>query len=289
VVVVTGLALAFVGYYNRQVTGNALLFPHVVNQQQYESLPVFIWGSPGPPRSYSNAQFEQFYNVVTRKEYSQPLAKLLWKKSYFTLQFFLGSALWIPLIAMPWTLGDRRIRLLLLQLCLSGLGLLAVRWFEPHYAAPLTAVIFAVLIQSMRHLRRWQCRGRPVGVFITRLVVLLVVARVLFYVWQPPPIDEPWSLARARVVKQLEASPGRQLVLVRYGPNHNAHDEWVYNAADIDHSRIVWAREIPGVDLKPLLDYFRGRTVWVLEPDRAPLELTPYRAEAAAQSVTPAH
>jgi len=29
----------------------------------------------------------------------------------------------------------------------------------------------------------------------------------------------------------------------------------------------VWARQIPGRDLGPLLRYFNGRHVWVVEPD----------------------
>ncbi len=164
---------------------------------------------------------------------------------------------------------------------------MAVIWFEPHYAAPLTATIFALVVQSMRHLRRWELKGRPVGIFLTRLVVLLVLARVAIYVWRPPAMQEEWSRSRADIVNQLESMRKEQLVLVRYAPNHNVHDEWVYNAADIDHSKVVWAREIPGVDLKPLLEYFRGRTVWLLEPDRLPVRLRPYPSSAPAEALQP--
>ena len=61
--------------------------------------------------------------------------------------------------------------------------------------------------------------------------------------------------------------PGEHLVLVRYGDCHDAGEEYVYNDADIDHARIVWAREVPGQSLAPLLDYFRNRDVWVFQPD----------------------
>jgi hypothetical protein len=63
---------------------------------------------------------------------------------------------------------------------------------------------------------------------------------------------------------------------VRYSQSHNVLTEWVYNRADIDQAKIIWAREIPGVDLGPLLNYFRGRHVWLVEPDTSPPHIAPY-------------
>jgi len=57
---------------------------------------------------------------------------------------------------------------------------------------------------------------------------------------------------------------------VRYGADHDVGLEWVYNRADIDRAKIVWAREIPGVNMRPLLDYFKGREAWLVEPDEGP-------------------
>ena len=81
---------------------------------------------------------------------------------------------------------------------------------------------------------------------------------------------------RPLIQEQLDAMPGMHLVIVRYTFGHDALMEWVYNGADIDHSRVVWARGIPGADLKPLLDYFRGRRVWLVEADASPPRLTAY-------------
>jgi hypothetical protein len=72
---------------------------------------------------------------------------------------------------------------------------------------------------------------------------------------------------RRNVIDRLEKAGGRHLVLVRYAPNHNVIEEWVYNHADIDDSTIVWAREMGGADNRELIDYFRGRDVWLLEAD----------------------
>jgi hypothetical protein len=88
-----------------------------------------------------------------------------------------------------------------------------------------------------------------------------------------------WATERAQIVHRLDSLPGQHLVLVRYGPVHNVHHEWVYNAADIDHAKVVWAREIPGQDLHPLLHYFKDRNVWLVEPDKSVPELRPYQAD----------
>jgi hypothetical protein len=68
---------------------------------------------------------------------------------------------------------------------------------------------------------------------------------------------------------------GEHLVLVRYAPVSTG-GEWVYNDADINHAKVVWAREIPGLNMRALLDYFRGRRVWLAQPDLSPPTLTPY-------------
>jgi hypothetical protein len=81
---------------------------------------------------------------------------------------------------------------------------------------------------------------------------------------------------RAQFESQLNSSPGEHLLIVRYSPEHDSAREWVYNAADIDHAKVVWAREIPGMDIHPLLDYFGERHVWLVEPDAVPPRLTYY-------------
>jgi hypothetical protein len=59
------------------------------------------------------------------------------------------------------------------------------------------------------------------------------------------------------------------------------HDEWIENAANIDASPIVWAYEMGPAQDRPLIEYYRDRQVWLLEPDQSPPKLTPYNALSA--------
>jgi hypothetical protein len=278
---VTGVLM---GYYNWRITGNALVHPHALYEREYVNFPVFIWQTAGPTFKYSNPQFESYFNGWVRNSRVKFSA---WEKCVDFWQFFLHGALSIPLVTLPWLVRDRKIRILLLQFCFCAMGLLSVTWFLAHYAAPLTATIFAIIVQAMRHLRRWEFGGKPTGILLTRLVVCLLLVRVSTHLRQKSAEGERWSESRDRVVAQLQSMPGGQLAIVRYSSHHDVGREWVYNAADIDHSKVVWAREIPGLDPAPLLRYFRNRKAWLVEADSDPVQLKPFDSVDALRDHTP--
>lgn len=273
----------FMGYYNRHVTQNTFVLPRALYQRERLNLPVFSGQSPSAALRYSNPQFEQFYNVEQKAEYNEHkdhFARSSWRRLQALLVFFCGPLLVVLALTLPWLFRDQRMRLLIVQLSVSLVGLLVVWAFFVHYAAPLTATILALAVQGMRHLRLWQSGSRPVGIGLTRAIVLVCIISVPAHAmktWLDVHRGIVWSnpemLVRARMERQLEAAPGEHLVIVRYSANHDVHQEWVYNAADIDHSKIVWAREIPGVDLQPLLEYFHNRRVWTVDPDSADVQL----------------
>jgi hypothetical protein len=64
--------------------------------------------------------------------------------------------------------------------------------------------------------------------------------------------------------------------MVRYSPDHSVYDEWVYDAPDIDGSKVIWAREMDAADNLELIRYYRDRHVWLVQPDTQPLEVSPY-------------
>jgi len=78
------------------------------------------------------------------------------------------------------------------------------------------------------------------------------------------------------VQRKLEALPGKHLVMVRYGEDHNTHDEWVFNGANVDAQKVVWAREIDEEQDAKLFDYFKDRKAWLVTPDDDNTYLAPY-------------
>ena len=80
----------------------------------------------------------------------------------------------------------------------------------------------------------------------------------------------------------LEGYAGPQLAIVRYSSTHSVFDEWVYNAAEIDKAKVVWAREMDAPNDAELLRYFSNRRVWLVEPDSSPPRISPYELSPPA-------
>jgi hypothetical protein len=139
--------------------------------------------------------------------------------------------------------------------------------------------MFAV-IEGLRQLRLWR-RDPGTGMAFTRWLCLLCVLTVPV-VWTRllAKNAEGWFRERERVLTKLEAMPGKHLVLMRYSPEHNCNREWVFNGADLDHAKVLWAREMDTEKDRQLLDYFSDRTAWVVEPDQPDPQPVPYFSKA---------
>ena len=96
--------------------------------------------------------------------------------------------------------------------------------------------------------------------------------------------SEPGNLPRAHLLSRLIYSGGRHLGFVRYKPDHFIADEWVYNGADIDEARVVWARDMGAARNEELVRYFNDRHVWLLEADERPPRLLAYRDQTDGQT-----
>lgn len=279
------LAVTFIGYYNWRVTGNALLFPHVLNSRTYRSTGLFLWERPKPPISYHNQQFEDFYNGWEREDYDNnwpDVLKVSDEKLIRGGSVFLwwGALLLLP--GLPFVFFDRKMRLPLLIFLLGTLAFFSLIWSFPHYAAPLTCVIFLLLVQAIRHLRTIRIGRRPIGLAFSWAIVFLLAADVGLSISRRSCDPLQWTCqgdpSRAIIAKNLSETPGKHLVVVSYEPDHNLHDEWVYNGAEIDTAKVLWARDIDPVQNAKLFAYFMDRHIWFVYPDKDNTELIPYSA-----------
>src|SRR5258708_9146290 len=88
---------------------------------------------------------------------------------------------------------DARFRLPLFPLLTVLLGYCLVVWPGPHYVAPAAAALFAVLAQSIRHLRTIRIFGRPVGAAFSRAILLALVVDVSLLVAQRLADSQIWG------------------------------------------------------------------------------------------------
>ena len=285
VMLILAITAIATGYYYNRVTGNPFLMTYQVNRQTYSRAPYFLWQAARPEPAYRHAVMRQFYEREFEVyEESRTLAGFLYntgKKIWSLWDFYLGPALTIPLFAFPWIFRDRRMRFPVIACAVLFLGMVVETWTSPHYLAAATGLLYLVLMQCMRHLRLWHWRGKPLGVGLVRAVPVICCAMIVLRVTAVAahaPVESAWprgNLERADVVRQLEDLPGQHLVIVHYAPDHDLEREWVYNAADIDLSKIVWARDMGEMDNDELLQYFHTRHVWRIDADQPQPRLEP--------------
>jgi hypothetical protein len=214
---------------------------------------------------------------------SKFLLRLEYRVRYY--RFFFLPPLYIALSAFFFSLRDRRLLWVVATLAIFALGTNLFPYLLVHYLAAVTCLFILVSIVGLQQLNRLRVRDIHVGSEIVRVLVLLCVAE--FAVWyglhlfESPAMYpilkyETWdsvthvSQRRAEVRKQLAAIPGQLLVFVHYSPHHIYQNEWVWNAADIDASRIVYARDLGSTENEKLIRYFPNRKLLLLEPDEFP-------------------
>lgn len=284
VLAITAGAMA---YYNLRVTGNALRMPYMVYLATYNVVPPFLWQPLRPEQVYRHKEVRAAHTEWELDYYlSQRTAAglLVWgigKILVLAVGLFSLVGLALPMAALPFVIEKNRwLRFALLTCGLFTAGLLLETWMHLQYSAPITGLVLLLAVQSMRHMRLWRWRGLPIGELL--VVVSLILCLVSFVVFckevaQQSRADQlDWSSRRAQVLANLENRGDRQLVIVSYGPRHPPQHEWVYNDADIDNSRVVWAREMGADQDQKLLDYFKDRRIWLLEVNSDTPELVPY-------------
>jgi hypothetical protein len=277
--IIISLTATAMGFYNLRVTGNMFLMPYQVYENTYEIAPVFLWQTPQAEPIYRHQVLRDFHTQVGLSRYNRQrsVAGFITEKltSFALILFFYsGFVLAIPLLRMfsvmvPWAMRDRWALFVLLTNGVLFSGLLAATYVKTHYSAPVYGINFVFVLQA---LRLWRKRDKVMGQFRSQLIPFLGIVFLVWWLCGPftQAKSASWYQQRAIILRQLKGSEGDHLILVKYSPEHSVHQEWVYNEADIDAAKVVWARWMDNDQNCKLVEYFKDRNIWSLEIDSSP-------------------
>ena len=234
-------------FYNYSLTGNAFVFPHNHWHEVHDS--------------YIGTSDLSIANKLLR----------FWS-------FFVGPILSISILGFGYFPKDKKVILSLGVMTIVTLVTITQTKAWPHYIAPISCLIFVIIVHGFKSLKSFQIKGRPWGQYlviaITALYFIKFALSLSIKIYNGP--RQHWAHARSDILQCLKRHELKDLIIVRYDTHHNVHREWVYNRADIDHAEVVWARELSPPQDKDLLAYFSDRQVWLLLADQYPPRLLPY-------------
>jgi hypothetical protein len=287
---------------NQRATQSWTTLPEMLSQYQY-GVPASLTfqTDPVPHRELTPQQALEYKAQLTFRSGPETLSSYLTRLEYRVrfFRFFFLAPLYVALPFFFLRIREYPYFWAAVTLLLFSLGVNFFPAFQFHYIAALTCLFVLVSVTGLQQLGQLTIRGYSFGADAARLIIFLCVAH--FVLWygvhlfddaeSAPALAqyETWDAVnhgnperRIQVARQLAQPPGKQLVFVRYWPQHIFQDEWVYNDADIDAAKVVWARDLGPAENEKLRHYFPDRRVWLLEPDARPPQLRPYVAEQPA-------
>jgi hypothetical protein len=286
---VLGITGGWMAYYNMRITGRAWIPPYVIHERTYSHTPLFLWQQPRPAVDYQHRVMRRFYLAWVHQafERQQNFAGLVEAKRDFLLSlwYFLLSPLTLALVAGCDLIVKRRWRLPFAMLLAALLATAGSTWNHVHYLAPAVAPLVLAVVLGIRRLRVLTWRRTSHRSVITRsLIFTYLVMFALFASIHLVDQKPDFAQRRHQVLERLERTAGRHLVIVRYRSGHDTLQEWVYNDADIDAAKVVWARSVNSAADKRLREYFHDRQIWLLEADEFPPRLRLYHRALSPNS-----
>ena len=287
-------ALGITVLHNKSVTGSWTTLPYRLSQYQY-GVPAALTFQDKPvphvaltPQQELGYESQLAFRAQGPESLSAFLTRLRYRMRYY--RFFFLPALYPAILAFIPAMREWRFAWAGMTLTIFALGTNFFPAFQLHYVAAATCLFVLVSVAGLQQIHRL----RPEA---AQLLLFLCAAHFCFWfgmhVFDATDVSlamrryETWHginhgnpERRIMVHQQTARLPGQVLIFVRYWPNHIFQDEWVYNEADIDRARVVWARDLGEPENQKLRRYFPNRSVWLLKADARPPELEPYQEVA---------
>jgi hypothetical protein len=292
------------GYYNARVTGNPFRMPYQVWAETYVgTMRTTLWtgasasSNEAPTRvipitSPDLRTGEPRPHIVPWHAPRRSLSARLFRKTAIQWSFYVLPLLTPALFLVVGRFDNRWIRFAAgtTGLVMAAI-LLASTGGYPHYTAPVASLIILLILTGLRNLRLWKWNGRPSGRFFVAALPaaaasVFAFALVTEWIPNPYPAVHSWHLDRESIRRDLTAKEGQHLVIVHYSPKHIWHFEWVYNGADIDGSKVVWARDLGRDRNRELIRHFSDHNVWLVHADSHPPAISRYQNGSARNAQT---
>lgn len=273
------ITIIWLAYFNWSISGSVVRMPYVIHEQAYAIAPIFVWQKVKKQLQYRHEEIKKLHAdwsvVVTRPPRNSLIdfavigfRKLLLVLKAFCQQIFILVFLAISVIQMY------RIRIIMLMYIWGPVFMMFVL-FEAgpialHYVAPACGLLLIIVTKSLNSVSKCKFKDKNIGMGIVVIVIALSLFGDLHGIYRTAAVkvQGQWYQKRDVINNDFSADKNKHLIFVRYGSYHNIHEEWVYNAADIDDSAVVWARTMgPDADDR-LCNYYSERKWWVLEVDK---------------------
>jgi len=282
---------------NKAVTGSWTTLPEMLSQYQYGVPAALTFENPPTPHHELTAQQAMDYKMqLSFHQGPETIESFLLRLEYRVrfYRFFFLPALYIAAVAFLVRLREYQFVWVAGTLAVFALGTNFFPAFQTHYIAAVTCLFVLVCVAGLDRISRMVIRGEQAGREAALLLLVLCGAQFGFWYGVHAFEDSEFSRAARRfetwdfinhdvptrrglVNQELDRIPGKLLVFVHYTPQHIFQDEWVYNRADIDGSRIVWARDLGAEENQKLLRAYPDRKALLLEPDARPVRVGQYQ------------
>ena len=295
--VVVASAMGLMLLQNRAVTGSWTTLPYTLSQYQY-GVPTSLTIQPNPvphvpltPQQQMDYRMQTSFRPYGRESLRTYFERLEYRVRFY--RFYLLPPLYLALLAFLPALRQYRFAWAAITLTLFAFGTNFFPAFQIHYIAAVTCLFVLMSVQGLAWLSGVAFGERPTGAEAARVIYVLCVAHFLFWygvhvfdsgaiaqavmpyeTWNDINHDNP--ARRIAINRQLDTVSGDVLVFVRYAPQHLFQEEWVWNAADIDRARIVWARDLGPEEDQKLIAHYPTRSALLFEPDARPMRLSRY-------------
>ncbi|HXU21043.1 MAG TPA: hypothetical protein VN788_10715 [Verrucomicrobiae bacterium] len=263
--------------HNHAVTGKYSELPYALSRIEYGVPQTLSFQRAAVPEHALTPEQTEAYEFQ-KKDHDSIATLSGWAGSlpghFSVVRAYLGIALTPLLLVLPFCRFDRQLGWILSSIGLVIVGGSFYAYSQSHYVAPIIGIFFLLGIVTMKRLNEFRWGRTAVRLFLTLAICHFITLYALFAAGNSIPAitgkhknltsnaDVVTSDPRSRIIDRLRRVGGDHLVFVKYVGHNPRHIQWIHNRADVDSSRIIWARDLGTQADMHLIQHYPSRAAW---------------------------